>query len=643
MGRSEKFGLKMSEHESVYGTTLSQESMKVIAESIGIGNLPDEAAKDLAEDVSYKLKEIIQDAAKFMRHGKRQRMSTQDIDHALKIKNIEPTYGFFAKDHIPFRFASGGGRELHFVEEKEIDLNEVLSTSGGQSWPKLPLEVTLRSHWLCIDGIQPTIPENPPPVSKDIQKLESVDPTRKLTNTNQNTGVGKPGGGGKSQKLRNVETVHVKQLATHELSVEQQLYYKEITEACVGSDEARRAEALQSLSADPGLHEMLARMCTFIAEGVRVNVVQNNLAILIYLMRMVKALLDNQSLYLEKYLHELIPSVATCIVTKQLCMRPEMDNHWALRDFASRLMAQICKNFNTSTNNVQTRVTRMFGQALAKSNQTPLASLYGAIDGLCELGPEVVKALVIPKIKTISERIEASIDGSGLSTIDKNAAGHIKTLLVKSVAPVLKTIRPPPDFVEDYKQDFGYLGPSLCAAVAKARTQPTTTVITTPSTTALTTNQQQNTITTGKTIIQTEHIAVSSPSPATPQSNRTIMLNPSRSTGPPSTGKYVILQSRQASTSAGLSSNATTTPQQATPQPPQQQQQQQVKITQGTAGQQKTHLSTPATKLVVVCMPGSSHNVTSTVTQAALTSKSQVFVASNVEQTHNPMDDHSFQ
>lgn len=39
---------------------------------------------------------------------------------------------------------------------------------------------------------------------------------------------------GKLQKLKNIETVHVKQLATHELSVEQQLYYKEITEACVG-------------------------------------------------------------------------------------------------------------------------------------------------------------------------------------------------------------------------------------------------------------------------------------------------------------------------------------------------------------------------------------------------------------------------
>jgi hypothetical protein len=31
-------------------------------------------------------------------------------------------------------------------------------------------------------------------------------------------------------KMKTVETVNVKQLASHELSVEQQLYYKEITE-----------------------------------------------------------------------------------------------------------------------------------------------------------------------------------------------------------------------------------------------------------------------------------------------------------------------------------------------------------------------------------------------------------------------------
>lgn len=86
--------------------------------------------------------------------------------------------------------------------------------------------------------MQPTIPENPPPVAKDVQKLEAVDPVNKVTKPTKESS-GKPSTG--KQKLRNVETVQIKQLATHELSVEQQLYYKEITEACVGSDEARRA------------------------------------------------------------------------------------------------------------------------------------------------------------------------------------------------------------------------------------------------------------------------------------------------------------------------------------------------------------------------------------------------------------------
>lgn len=66
--------------------------------------------------------------------------------------------------------------------------------------------------------------------------------------------------------------------------------------------------------------------------------------------------------------------------------------------------------------------------------QTPLASLYGAIEGLCELGPEVIKALVIPKIKSISDRIESCIEGQGL---DKNGAGHIKTLLVVKLISII--------------------------------------------------------------------------------------------------------------------------------------------------------------------------------------------------------------
>lgn len=83
---------KMSEADLLYGTAISLESMKVIAESIGIANLPDDAAKELADDVSYRLKLIVQDAAKFMHHAKRTKLSTLDVDHALKVKNVEVSH-----------------------------------------------------------------------------------------------------------------------------------------------------------------------------------------------------------------------------------------------------------------------------------------------------------------------------------------------------------------------------------------------------------------------------------------------------------------------------------------------------------------------------------------------------------------------
>lgn len=46
---------------------------------------------------------------------------------------------------------------------------------------------------------------------------------------------------------------------------------------------------------------------------VRVNVAQNNLVLLIYLMRMVKALLDNSTLYLEKYVSHFIIVISTLV------------------------------------------------------------------------------------------------------------------------------------------------------------------------------------------------------------------------------------------------------------------------------------------------------------------------------------------
>ena len=73
---------------------VSSSSIKVIAESVGIAALKDEVADALAPDVEYRLRALVQEAIKFMKHGRRDTLTMEDINYALRLRNCEPLYGF---------------------------------------------------------------------------------------------------------------------------------------------------------------------------------------------------------------------------------------------------------------------------------------------------------------------------------------------------------------------------------------------------------------------------------------------------------------------------------------------------------------------------------------------------------------------
>ncbi|KAK0052362.1 transcription initiation factor TFIID subunit 6 [Biomphalaria pfeifferi] len=535
--------------ESHVGSVLSSKSIKIIAESIGISGLADEAASFLAEDITYRLKLIVQEAEKLRQHNKRLKLTCTDFDQALQMKNVEPVYGHTNKDgYIPFRHASGGGHEIFFFEEKEVDLHAVV----GDPLPKIPSDVTLKAHWLAIDGVQPALPENPPPYTKDLQKQEIFDTNLKVT-ANRAAKTSHIEGNKHKHYHKHKEAVMLKNLATHELSVEQQFYYKEITESCVGPDEQKRSEALQSLQFDPGLHQMLPRFVAFASEGVKINAVQNNLALLIYLMRMVKSLLDNQTIYLDKYLHDLLPTVMTCVVSRQLCLRPDMDNHWALRDFAARLVAQICRNYSNNTNNIQARVTKKFSKAIQTENAA-LATQYGALAGLGELGPEVIKSCLLPYICILGERMKGVHEGTALNSVDKIAVEHIKRQLLKYLPPVLKSFHNSTETVDEFNVAYGYLGPLLYSMFSqKEKSLSSTTSSVHPLTTSrsslqLTQRPPQIVIQQPSTPVPLLSSPFLNPSPSiTPLNSRPLSSLPSTPTGV-SGQKFVIVSQARPST-----------------------------------------------------------------------------------------------
>jgi hypothetical protein len=90
---------------------------------------------------------------------------------------------------------NSSGRSIYYTEDQILDLNDVISANNKSI--KLPndfvingnlfltiliylklrysMRVQLSAHWLAIEGVQPSVPENPQLLSRELQKKEAVE------------------------------------------------------------------------------------------------------------------------------------------------------------------------------------------------------------------------------------------------------------------------------------------------------------------------------------------------------------------------------------------------------------------------------------------------------------------------------------
>uniref|UniRef100_A0A0D3EPF9 TATA box binding protein associated factor (TAF) histone-like fold domain-containing protein n=1 Tax=Oryza barthii TaxID=65489 RepID=A0A0D3EPF9_9ORYZ len=321
----------------------------------------------------------MQEAIKCMRHAKRTVLTADDVDSALSLRNVEPVYGFASGDPLRFKRAVGH-KDLFYIDDREVDFKEIIEAP----LPKAPLDTAVVAHWLAIEGVQPAIPENPP-----VDAI--VAPTE-----NKRTEHGKDDG----------LPVDIKLPVKHVLSRELQMYFDKIAELTMSRSETSVfREALVSLSRDSGLHPLVPYFSYFIADEVTRSL--GDLPVLFALMRVVQSLLHNPHIHIEPYLHQLMPSIITCMVAKRLGHRLS-DNHWELRDFSANLVGSVCRRFGHAYHNIQTRVTRTLVQGFLDP-QKSLTQHYGAIQGISALGPSAIRLLLLPNLETYMQLLEPEL------------------------------------------------------------------------------------------------------------------------------------------------------------------------------------------------------------------------------------------
>ncbi|KAF9046804.1 TAF-domain-containing protein [Hymenopellis radicata] len=393
------------------------ESIKDVAEFLNI-TISDSVASSLASDVEYRLHQVIEEAARFMRHGRRTTITTADIDQAFRVLNIEPLYGHTPHNPPTFRRAppfsnmpSAGS--VYFVEDEEIDFDRILREEKISMLPG----VNWTAHWLAVEGVQPLIPENPPAIPRDVEPEAGKSPPL----TNGTSALSLQAATTKKQQQQQQQQ---QQLVKQVLSRELQLYYSRLTSSLIPptSDFAKRTAALASLKND--------------AEGV-VGALKDGLQsendgrVLEVLLDVISSLMENKTLFVEPYLHQILPPILSTLLHSSL---PPSHAEY-LRTSAAQTLSRLLTQHSTTYPSLSPRIMKTLLLGLVSPGKSK-GTREGAIRGLMGVGKEAVR--------------KGLVEGGGAKVVGSECSGQDPSTmsLVSSVMDAFTVLYPPSDMPE---------------------------------------------------------------------------------------------------------------------------------------------------------------------------------------------------
>ena len=252
-----------------------------------------------------------------------------------------------------------GDDDAWYLEDTEINIADFLTKKI-----QVPEGYSLHTHWLAIEGKVPNIPENECEAFEDMpsETIPEVDPA-----------------------------------TTHQLSLEQQVYYNSVLEAL--NTGARLESVLDSLHSDSSL----TRLIPYISRSIFSMILDSEeLSILDRGIKILGALSTNAYLNLEPYLHQIMPAMLSGLMRGDLAQ----EGHWVYRKNTAGIIAQVCEQFSEYYEDLKARVLKLYVKVLEDPEKAP-ASHYAAVQGINAFGELCVQNLLVPILPRYFEEILA--------------------------------------------------------------------------------------------------------------------------------------------------------------------------------------------------------------------------------------------
>lgn len=114
----------MQEQQNMKYTCLTIDTIRLMADAANIMEPSVEVSTAISENVSYRLRQIISKAVKFMRHSNRTRLTCSDINKALKWSDCQPVFGYECNSNQVMRYSYLAEAQVFRYENDEVNLVE---------------------------------------------------------------------------------------------------------------------------------------------------------------------------------------------------------------------------------------------------------------------------------------------------------------------------------------------------------------------------------------------------------------------------------------------------------------------------------------------------------------------------------------